>query len=356
MTLRTLLSERLRSHRLSAPARTPVAAAEHMLAVQAQDFGAGRWALAARSAGSPTMDAVDTAFDEGALVRTWPMRGTLHILPACDVRWVLGLTADRQRRQDAGRMRELGIDDAVVGRARDVLVAALSGGGLARAELFAAWMSAGIDPGGQRGNHLLAELSWQGLIVQGPVVHRDGAASREQCFVLADGWLPDVPAPDDPLAEFFLRYVDGHGPATAEDFAWWSGLTLTQARDAAARGAVRTDRITEVDEGVFLARTRPRRSPKANGVLTLGAFEEFYISYADRSPVADAAAQKATGPGRNGMVRPIILAEGRIVGNWTHSLAVGRHREEPVAEMLDPAIDPGDVRAALSRYADFVTG
>src|SRR5690606_6788389 len=150
-------------------------AAEHMLAVQAQEFWAGRWALAARSTGAPGVSAVDAAFGDGSLVRTWPMRGTLHIIPARDVRWVLGVTAERQRRQAAGRMRELELDDAVLARAGGELVRALSDGGKTRAELFAVLERTGVDPGGQRGVHILADLSWQGVLVQGPVVVRDGA-------------------------------------------------------------------------------------------------------------------------------------------------------------------------------------
>ncbi|MBS1674686.1 MAG: winged helix DNA-binding domain-containing protein, partial [Actinobacteria bacterium] len=96
-----LLTERLRSHRLTAPARTPVDAARHMLTVQGQEFLAGRWALGIRSSGSPTLAAVDRAFDRGEIVRTHTMRGTLHILPASDVRWVLSVTGERQFRQDA---------------------------------------------------------------------------------------------------------------------------------------------------------------------------------------------------------------------------------------------------------------
>ncbi len=103
MTTSTLLSERLRSHRLTAPAVSPGAAASHMLAVQSQDFTAGRWALATRTRGEPGLRDVDRAFDRGEIVRAWTMRGTLHTVPARDLRWVLSITAARQRQQAAGR-------------------------------------------------------------------------------------------------------------------------------------------------------------------------------------------------------------------------------------------------------------
>ncbi|WP_251048817.1 DNA glycosylase AlkZ-like family protein, partial [Microbacterium sp. ISL-103] len=258
-----LRSERLRSHRLSAPARTVVDTASHMLAVQSQDFTAGRWALAARTRGEPTVNAVDRAFARGDLVRAWTMRGTLHIIPARDLRWVLSVTGERQRQQAAGRRRDLGIDGAMVTAVVAAVVPRLSEGGLPRAAMFDVFAGIGIDPGGQRGIHLLSELTLDGLICQGPVVARD-AVGREQRFVLVDQHIREHATPDDPLAELFVRYIDGHGPAGVADFAWWSGLTLGQSREALTRAR---GRVAEVDDGVFVSTVRPRRSSGAANVL-----------------------------------------------------------------------------------------
>ncbi|MDQ4214602.1 winged helix DNA-binding domain-containing protein [Microbacterium capsulatum] len=348
-----LLKERLRSHRLTAPARTPVEAARHMLAVQSQDFLAGRWALGIRAAGSATLAAVDAAFDRGELVRTHTMRGTLHTVPAEDVRWVLSVTGERQLRQDATRQRQLGIDDALIARVEAAFRDRLADGGRNRAQLFDDLTDLGIDPGGQRGVHLIYALNVRGILVQGPVVRRDGAVSREQLFVLAEQWIPETAAPADPLAEFFVRYVDGHGPATVDDFAWWSGLPITAAREAVERGR---HRVTETADGVYVAASHPRRAAGSDDtrVLALPMFDEYYISYADRSAVASAESMALIGPGKNGMVRASLLAAGRIAGAWTHSAAVGRHREHPIPELFDAALDLEQVAAALRRYADFV--
>ncbi|WP_067247813.1 winged helix DNA-binding domain-containing protein [Microbacterium resistens] len=354
MTPRALLSERLRSHRLTAPAATPVAAARHMLAVQAQEFAAGRWALGIRTR-SATLAQVDRAFDRGELVRSWPMRGTLHIVPAGDLRWMLGITAERQRRQTAARHRELGIDGELLARVERDFRIRLADGGRTRAQLFDDLTELGIDPAGQRGVHILGALCLDLVLVQGPVVARDDAIAREQLFVLADGHLPDAAEPDDPLAEFFVRYIDGHGPAGAADFAWWSGLTLGVAREAVERARAR---VTEVEEGVFLAADRPRRARGADDAATfaLPMFDEYYISYADRSVVADPDAATRIGPGKNGMVRASLLSSGRIVGAWSHSAAVGRHREEPIAELFNPSLDTEATAAALRHYAAFIGG
>lgn len=351
----TLRAERLRSHRLTAPARSAMDAARHMLAVQAQEFWAGRWALAVRTTTAPTLRSVDRLFNRGELVRAWTQRGTLHIVPSEDLAWMLSVTGERQLRMAAPRYRELGLGPDELATVERVLTGALRGGNaMTRAELFAVLENASIDPTGQRGLHAVQHLALRGVLCQGPVVPRRGGASREQLFVLAQEHIRASASPADPAAEMFVRYIGGHGPATAEDFAWWAGVTLGTARVAAS---VSDERIHEVDEGVFAARTRPRRSPRAASVVALGPFEEYYISYQDRTVACPPEHLAAVGPGKNGMVRPILLADGVVVGTWRHSTAMGRHADDPVPELLTPgAASDEDVAAALDRYAAFITG
>ncbi|MEV7631480.1 crosslink repair DNA glycosylase YcaQ family protein [Microbacterium sp. NPDC089318] len=348
MDPRGLLSARLRSHRLTEPTATAVDAARHMLAVQSQDLLAGRWALGVRTKGTPTLDAVDAVFGSGALVRAWTMRGTLHIIPARDLAWVLSVTAARQRQQAAGRHRALGIDDGLLDAAWRALQASVRDGGCTRAEAFALWEAAGIEPGGQRGIHLLFALTIAGLVCQGPIEPAAaGGISREQRFVAVDDWIAESVRPDDPLAELFVRYIDGHGPADVRDFAWWSGLTLGAAREAAERAE---GRVREVAEGLYTALRAPRRSLDDATAFALPAFDEYYISYADRTRVCDTDRVDAVGPGKNGMVRPTVVVDGRVVGVWSHA---GATRGAP-AEMFDGDDVRPATASALVRFAGFI--
>ncbi len=354
MTPAGIIDERLRSHRLTAPAPHVVASAEHMTATQAQEFWGGRWALAARSKGAPALSAVDAAFDRGELIRSWTMRGTLHILAPRDLEWMLSATRDRQTRQFLQVHRALGIDEVHLAAAERAVRAALAGGDrLTRAEFAAVLSAAGIDTTGMRGNHILSALCLRAVVCLGPVVPREGAPSRDQYIVLTDDWITDVAAPADPLAEFFVRFIASHGPAGVRDFAWWAGLPLGISRDAATRAS---DRLREVDEGLFVAPERPRRS-RTPDVIALPPFEEYYLSYVDRTlPCADEFT-RVIGPSLNGVVRPILVVGGEIVGVWTHSVAVGRHAHDPVPELFAAgAASDSAVSAALARFRDFITG
>ncbi|WP_460774697.1 winged helix DNA-binding domain-containing protein [Microbacterium sp. GXF7504] len=348
---------RLRAHRLTAPAADPVAAAGHMLAVQSQEFWGGRWALAVRSRGAPTLRDLDRAFDDGALVRSWTQRGTIHTLAAADLGWMLALTAARQFRLAAGRLRQLELDEDVFRAAERLAVAALGGGGrLTRAEFAALLEGAGIATAGQRGIHVLQVLHWRGVLCHGPVVPRAGGVTREQYLVATADWIPDAAIPVDPAAEAFARFVDGHGPATVRDFAWWSGLTLAACREAAAGAGDRVRIVGDDPEPRYVSVSTPRARADAPAVIALPPFDEYYIACIDRDRVCDPARQRVVGPGANGMVSPIVLADGVVVGRWTHSRALGARGAAP-AEVFDPAEVPDEaVTAALDRYAAFVAG
>jgi hypothetical protein len=327
-----------------------------MLATQGQEFWGGRWALAARTAGRITVRDVDAAFDRGEIVRSWTMRGTIHVIPPRDLAWVLSLTGERQARQAAAVRRAESIDEAELERAERLARGALAGGNrLTRKELFAVFDGGGVSTARQRGYHLLVALSLRAVVCQGPVVPREAGPTREQYVVLAEEWVTDAVSPADPLAEFFVRYIDSHGPAGARDFAWWSGLPLGMARTAAAEASDRLTLVADEPEPQYVT-PAPDSSTTAPEVVALPPFEEYYLSYADRTVPCAPEFLRAIGPSMNGIVRPIIVARGEVIGVWTHSIAVGRHADAPIPELFtNAAATDAEVAAALDRYRDFIT-
>lgn len=299
-------------------ATTPEHVVHRLLACQAQDLAGALTSVALRTA-ARSRERVVAALDAAAVVRSWPMRGTLHLVAADDLGWLLATTGARATSRLARRRAELGLDEATVDRARDVATTALDDGRrLRRAELLAHWRAAGLPTDGQRGYHLVAHLAHLGVLCQGPM------AGTEQLFVRADTWLPPVRDldPDEALAELALRYLGSHGPATLADLARWGGITPTQARRGVA--AVR-DRLLPVDvagtEHLMDPATPDRLAAcrdQARGVLLLPGFDEYLLGYADRSAVLAPEHADAVVPGRNGVFRPTVLVDGRVVGTWRH--------------------------------------
>ena len=309
---------RLDAHGLRDTVGSPAAVVGRLLAVQAQDLAAAKWAVGSRVPGSTVAD-VDAMLHERAIVRSWPLRGTLHLLPTRMLRPILQLTRERQLSRAALRHRQLELGQPEYRIARDVAERLLAGGASAsREELLAAWEAAGVATGGQRGYHLIWWLALDAVLCCGPV---DG---RTQRFVLLDEWAPaasDAPeGREQTLGELFAGYVAGHGPATVRDFAWWSWLTLADARTACAAAGDRVEPFPGDDAERFVAPGRADAAARRpSGALALAAFDEYFLGYADRTVVcADRYAERVI-PGRNGVFQPVLVADGRVVGVWRRS-------------------------------------
>lgn len=347
-----LRAARLDAHGLRTGLSSITAAVRRLGAVQAQDFAAARWVLGARVPGSVSAD-VDAAIESREVVRSWPMRGTLHVLPTETLRPILEITGPRILQRAATRHRQLELDREVYTRARELAEAALAGSASrSRDELFAAWEAAGIRTTGQRGYHLIWWLAQDAVVCCGPV------EGRGQRFVLLDEWAPStgrLPDRDQTLANLVVAYARGHGPVTVRDFAWWSGLTLTDARTAfaAAGDALATfddEHVVAADAGwaADLASTTPRTSRR----FALAAFDEYFLGYTERGEVCDPLHAPRVVPGLNGVFQPILVnGAGVVEGLWKATRAKG---EASVAlDGFERAIHPSDYEAALARWARF---
>jgi len=298
-----------------------------MTAMQAQDFQAALWAVGLRVPGAGMSD-VRAALDSGTVVRSWPMRGTLHLLAPEDLRWILNITTPRLVQGMASRHRQLEITAGDVDACRKIALDLLSGGphagdpgegrrrGATRRELFEAFEAGGQPPTGQRGIHLLGLLCQSATLVPGPL---DG---NQQKFVAFDDWIStsrDL-GREEGIAELLLRYLRSHGPATVRDFAWWSNTTLTEARAALAsvRGA-----LVELEFGGTQYWMSPQAAELLDGpvpgqrtVLALPGFDEFVLGYTDRSLVLPPEHAQKIVPGGNGVFKKAIVAGGEVVGTW----------------------------------------
>ncbi|QEO15958.1 winged helix DNA-binding domain-containing protein [Agromyces intestinalis] len=327
---------------------TPAEAVDRLVCLQAQDLAAAKWVLGARVPGS-TEATIDAAVDEGSLLRSWPMRGTLHFVDPAMLRPILRVTSARLLQRSAKTMRDEGIDEAVAAAARDVAIRELQGGRSAsRDELQAAWSAAGIGTEGQRGYHLIWRLANEGVLCGGPIDTR-----ARQRFVLLDEWSPRRPGePDDPdeiLAIMFAGYARGHGPVSVRDFAWWGGLTLTQARAGLAAAG---DTVTPYDDERYVAADAIPAQRRAVGRHVLAPFDEYFLGYGDRTAFCSADDAARVVPGKNGLFLPILVADGEVVGTWRRSR---ERRGETGVEVrfFRPGVELQAFRPAFERWAEF---
>jgi hypothetical protein len=341
---------RLDAQRISATTFTrPAEVVAWLGAVQAQDYLGALWAVGLRLIRACEKD-IEGALADRSIVRTWPMRGTLHFVAAADARWMVELLAPKMVAGAAGRFRALGLDDATFARARSVLVKRLEGGTpLVRAAVYEALERAKISAAGQRGIHILWRLAHESLLCFGP---REG---KQQTFVLFDEWLPRAKRlpREEALAELACRYFTGHGPATVADFAWWSGLTLSDARRAVHLAERRLDEETIGGRSHWLVRPATTSPAPRSRAYLLPAFDEFVVAYADRSAAVERAHMIRVNAG-GGILNPTIVVDGRIVGTWKRRLSRREVVFSPAPFMRFSKPKALAVAGALRRYGKFL--
>jgi hypothetical protein len=325
-------------------------------AMQGQDAGSVAWSLGARLPGFTAAD-VQAALERREALRTWPMRGTVHLVPPRDARWMLDLMGARALAGAAARREHLGLTEQVADRGVEVLRQALSGGGrLTRKQCLEVLADAGIQSTGPFGYHLLWYASQQGVTCIAPNI------GTEQSFALLDEWAPDPHRPDrdEALATIVVRYFRSHGPATRADFTRWTGLTATDAKRGIANAGeqlatVRVDGQEMILDRALLDAHRARPlAVDGDDVRALPGFDEFMLGFKDRALMVDPEHMPAIVPGNNGVFQPTIVRGGRVIGTWKRSAARGRTVVQVRPLVRFGAADRPLVEDALKPYGYFV--
>lgn len=312
MTIQTLLHCRLTNHGLAQPAPQSVQAVVRRLgAVQSQEFNDAQWSVAQRVDGL-TQEAFMDAFNGGHILRTHVLRPTWHLVAPADIRWLLRLTAPRVRASLGTNDRRLGLDEAVYAQTNRLIEQALAAGTyLTRVDLADVLARAGFSLTGNALAHVMIRAEVDGLVCSGPV------QGRQHTYALLDQRVPPMQPldRDEALAELADRYATSHGPATAQDFSWWSGLTLTDARLGLTLANARL--VSETIDGNTYWHV-PTAPPPANlpRALLLPNFDEFLVGYADRTPLLEPTYEGPLRTPGHLLAEKTIVIDGQIVGTW----------------------------------------
>lgn len=342
--IKTIAARRLHNLRLSGSLAGSITdIVESFGAMQAQEYSSAKWALGLRVPGISESD-VDRAFDRGDLLRTHVMRPTWHFVTPSMIRWLLELTAPRVHASSASRYRDLGLDTATRKRSVTVLRRSLRGGRhLTRAELSSVLRRSGISTDGQRLPYLLINAELDAVVCSGP---RRG---KQFTYALFEERVPPGRSlsADEALETLAHRYFTTHGPATARDFAWWSGLTVGTARTAIEMldGMLESETIgglTYWSDGAAAARL------SSSAVHLLPAYDEYVVAYRDRDAVPYRSSSMPDAFGN-----PLVI-EGEVVGSWRKRLATGRAVVEAAIRRPTTKAASRALRGATAQYAAFL--
>jgi hypothetical protein len=293
---------------------------------------------------------VERAVADRAIVRSWPMRGTLHFTAGADLRWILELCAPRVLRLAQKRLKnDFGIDAKLLGPVRKVTIKALRDGqALTRDELYQKWEEHGIACDESRGQHLLFSLAHEGLLCFG------ARRGKQPTIVLLEEWLPHAkPLPrEESLATLARRYFAGHGPATLRDFVWWSGLTVKEA--ALALELAQPLEKDILDEHTFWWTGDPPEPTRTSLSFLLPAWDEYTVGYRDRATLVHSAHVERVDP-RYGVLNPALVnGQGLVFGSWKRTLSPHQAVVKPAAYARLTRDQKKPLEQAVRRYGLFL--
>jgi len=313
MKIEDILRLRLANQQISrTDLKTPGELVAWFGAMQAQDYLNSKWAIGLRLKNSDEAD-IEQAIANKTIVRTWPMRGTLHYVSPENVRWMLELLTPRVIARAANIYKLAGLDKKIFLKSKKIIVRILeSGRQLTRNEIYHELEKVGISTASQRGLHILGKLAQESLICLGP---RKG---KQPTFTLLDEWLPPTKKlnHDEAIAKLTRLYFKSHGPATVQDFAWWSGLTVTDIKQGLEM--VKPELNGELVHGqtYWMENRRSEIKNKSTAAYLLPNFDEYLVAYKDRSLTTKGKNEdqlKATG---NDFFNPSIIIDARVAGSW----------------------------------------
>jgi hypothetical protein len=339
---------RLHHQRLTSPQfKKPADVVRWLGAVQAQEYSPAKWAIGQRMRRA-TDEAIERAFAEGEILRTHVLRPTWHFVAPEDIRWMLELTGPRVKASIASYARNVSLDEVTFKRSQKVIERALRGGRhVTRSALRQALQRAGIPTDGIRAVLMLMRAELDGLICSGP------RAGKEFTYALLEERVPRSRAltRDEALMELARRYFTSRGPATLQDFVWWSGLTTADARSGIEMAG--NDLSRDVIDGnvCWLPSTKRALRRTAGAAHLLPVYDEYLVAYKDRSAVVDSRYCK---PGTNLLFGSTIVVNGRVAGTWKST----RSEHETLVTLSAFAPLTGRVRRAVDdaarRYGAFL--
>lgn len=275
-----------------------------LVAQQSQEYAQAKWAIGLRIPGLHDAD-VEKAFNEGKILRTHVMRPTWHFVSPEDIRWLLQLTAPRIHQLSAYYYKQTELNEKIFKRAHQIFSKTLEGGKHAtRTTLQEALQKGKIHAEGVRLAYIVMHAELEGLICSGP---RDG---KQFTYALLEERVPAAKSltREEALAAFVKRYFTSRGPATVQDFAYWSGLTVKDAQEGAAQ--LPKEFIREKINGrdyIYLPLSTDKKLKNATFIMP--DYDEYGMSYKDREAFMPAE-------NVNGVFDHCFVIDGRIGGSW----------------------------------------
>ncbi|MDR1257768.1 MAG: winged helix DNA-binding domain-containing protein [Tannerellaceae bacterium] len=348
---KTIRAIRMSSQQLSGPLFDDSKdVVSYMGAIQAQDYPMSKWAVGIRLKSGSTIQSVEKALEMGEILRSHVMRPTWHLVSAEDIRWMLKLSERHIKASARTRDKALEITESLYAHTNRLIEKMLEGNrSLTRTEIALELAGAGVLADTSRMTHFMMRAEAEGIICSGV-----DKGNKSTYALLEERAAPAKELHrEEALATLAGKYFRSHSPASLYDFAWWSGLSVVEARQATRliEHLLITDHWGE--HTLFIHQSC--KEVYADEVLhLLPSYDEYIISYKDRSAVLDAPhIPKAYSA--QGVFFPLVLHKGALVGRWNKTIRKKGLIVEPAFFDKHYIINEEIFNAAANRYKTFVS-
>jgi hypothetical protein len=334
--------------------RTERTAAEivgRLCGVQAQVWSAAEMAVALRQS-APDRQDVNRSFTAVSLMKTWAMRGTLHLLRPDDAGAYLSLVEATRFWLKPSWQRVSGVTPQQIDELTEKVAAVLDGAVLTRDQLVAQIIAdkrfAGLEDRLRSGwGQVLKPLAWRGVLCHGP------NQGNKVTFTLPASRFPNwakMPEPDEAAPAVIEAYLGAYGPATPEVFDRWLTLNSTSKPRLRRWFSDMGDRLTEVDvegrQALMLTEHVDELAdiPPAKGVRLLSGFDQYILGPGTNDETLLAKRHRAAVSRTSGWISPIVLVNGRIAGVWEivdHEVVISPFPDSgrlPLKDLKDEAV------------------
>jgi hypothetical protein len=322
--------------------------ASWMGALQAQDYNMVKWAFGIRLPDA-TEISINEEIDSGKIIRTHLLRPTWHFVSSDDIYWIQKISADHIRSSLSYRDNQLGLTSRILSKTSSAIENILKNNiHLTREELFTELVNSGLKLKNEQASHIFVRAETEGIICSGR------QKKGKPTFALLHEWVPVNKknyTRDESLKELGYKYFMSRGPATVQDFAWWSGLSLREARLGLEYN--KSNLISEVVENqtFWFSDYSVNNDQNQERVFLLPSYDEFLLSYRDRSAsISDNNHKKAVS--NNGIFYPVILSDNQISGTWKR-----KSKRDNVAistSLFKTKLPPESIESAINRYSGFL--
>jgi len=351
MNLSELINRRLINQQIAVTRfKRPQDIVAWMGAVQAQDFGMAKWAIGLRIPGLKDAD-VENAFNEGKILRTHVLRPTWHFVMPEDIRWMLAITAPHILRLLAYNDRRAGLSKDIFTKANDLLAKALQGGNqLTRDQLRATLEKEKIAVNDLGFTHIMIHAELDGIVCSGS---RKG---KQFTYALLDERAPHakILSHEEALAALTKRYFTSRGPAGLQDFAWWSGLSMTNARKGIEM-VMRGFKKEIINGKEYFFKSSPIKETPGQTVYLLPNYDEYTVAYKDRAILFDKNRSPMVATRSNAIFNNTILMNGKVEGTWKRSIKNNSVLVETKPFLPFSTARQHAVTKAVKRYRAFVS-